>query len=261
MESLIAWGIVVVILALVVHQIWKDRKAFPAFVALKDSASRRAYFRKSLFAGILKFSVLGLIGLFLLGQLDAILVFPDILRTPLLSLVGSWGISETGLYWIGLGVVGVFLLAMVVLTILPMFMSLEDLPEDGVFAMLPRNRKEMAWTAALSVNAGIGEEILFRVLLPIAVVVATGSLPLAIVAGVLLFGIAHGYQGVAGVISTSMIGLVFMVIYLATGALWLVMLLHVLTDIRGLVILPIILKWSERFNPDGSPIVDAPQSE
>ena len=162
---------------------------------------------------------------------------------------------------IGIGATLAYVLIMVVLTLIPMFMEAGELPTDGVFAMLPRNGREMRLTAALSVNAGIGEEFVFRVLLPMSIVIVTGSLPLGLGVAFLLFGGAHGYQGVTGVITTSLVGLFFLVIYFCTGALWLVIVLHILTDIRGLVILPLILKWSERFDTDGKPLLSSQTSQ
>ena len=250
MDNWLAWLIIVLTIGLVIFQIWKDRTAFPRFVALKKSEDRRKHMRNWLFSGILKFSGLGVLGLFLLGHLDALTGFPDILSDPLNSLLNSLGIGDSAANLILWAFVGVFVLIMVVLTILPALMDTSEMPDDGVFAMLPRNPKEMGWTAALSVNAGIGEEIFFRCLLPIAVIEATGSFSAALLICTLLFGFAHGYQGIVGVMTTMFVGAVFLVIYLLSGSLWFVMALHIATDLRGLVILPLILKWFDRFPDD-----------
>ena len=54
-----------------------------------------------------------------------------------------------------------------------------------------------------------------------------------------MFGIGHAYQGIGGIIATTIIGLILTAIYVLTAQLWLVVVIHVLVDIRGLVILPI----------------------
>ena len=99
------------------------------------------------------------------------------------------------------------------------------------------------WTGLLSINAGLVEETFFRALLFITVFQTTGSVVAAMLISTVLFGLAHAYQGVAGVLTSGLLGFFFMVIYAATGALWLVILLHALIDLRGLVLLPWSLGW------------------
>ena len=48
---------------------------------------------------------------------------------------------------------------------------------------------------------------------------------------------AHIYQGFAGVVMTSFLGLIFALLHLATGNLALSMLLHALIDLRILLLL------------------------
>ena len=92
-------------------------------------------------------------------------------------------------------------------------------------------------------NAGLVEEIFFRAMLFIALYQVSGSVLVALAGATILFAVAHAYQGIAGVLSSGLIGAIFMVIYAATGALWLVIALHALLDLRGLVLLPWSLGW------------------
>ena len=47
-----------------------------------------------------------------------------------------------------------------------------------------------------------------------------------------LFGLAHSYQGIAGMVLTAFAGLLFCGLYVATGSLLFPILLHILVDVR-----------------------------
>ncbi|WP_017461643.1 CPBP family intramembrane glutamic endopeptidase [Dyella ginsengisoli] len=108
----------------------------------------------------------------------------------------------------------------------------------AVLRMLPRTRRERLAFAALALTAGIGEEIVWRgfglavlrTWLPHA-----GPLPYVLLLAT-TFGWAHLYQGRAGVIVTALVGGVFAALYLASGSLLVPMVLHVLMDLRALLI-------------------------
>lgn len=105
---------------------------------------------------------------------------------------------------------------------------------------LPRTAEERGWFAAVSVSAGVCEEILFRGFLihyfqsaPFGL-----SLSLALLLSCVFFGTAHLYQGIAGVIQTALLGFAFGFLFLVTGTLVLPIFLHAATDLRLLLILP-----------------------
>ncbi|HVI97441.1 MAG TPA: CPBP family intramembrane glutamic endopeptidase [Sphingomonas sp.] len=109
----------------------------------------------------------------------------------------------------------------------------------GDFSLLiPRQRSEALHAAASALTAGITEELYFRLLLPLAIALVTGSALLGFVVAILLFGWAHRYQRWKGVVATSAVGAVLAFVYLASGALWLAILVHVLIDLNGLVFRP-----------------------
>lgn len=109
-----------------------------------------------------------------------------------------------------------------------------------VGALLPRTGAERFWALLLSVNAGVGEELMFRLLLPLLLIlVGLPALP-AFALGALLFGLAHWYQGWRGVLLTTLFGVVMTLLYLRSGQLWLVMLLHALVDVNGLIVRPLV---------------------
>jgi len=110
---------------------------------------------------------------------------------------------------------------------------------------LPKSRRALAWGVAVSIAAGVAEEIAYRGFL-VTYVSSYAPTWVAIVVSALLFGAAHLYQGVAGVLATTALGAVFAVIYLSTGSLLLPMLLHALIDISSMVTAYIVLRPGKR---------------
>lgn len=113
--------------------------------------------------------------------------------------------------------------------------------QGAVAAMLPRTPAERHLALAVSLSAGICEEVLYRGLL-IALVVALLGLsivPAAVVA-VAIFAIGHSYQGLTGVLGTGLLGALLAAGYVATGSLLLPIVVHVLVDLRGLVLVPAV---------------------
>lgn len=108
--------------------------------------------------------------------------------------------------------------------------------------ILPRNRGELGWTAALGTAAGIVEELFFRLALPLFATLATGSATLGFLLATLLFAGAHRYQGWAGMAFSGLAGALLATLYLATGALWFAVLVHVLLNLNGLVLRPALLR-------------------
>ena len=99
-------------------------------------------------------------------------------------------------------------------------------------AILPTTPVELRWFLGLALTAGICEELLYR---GYFVAVTSPALTIwgAVAASAALFGIAHAYQGIGGVLRTALVGLVLGAIYVATGSLVWAMLVHALVDVRG----------------------------
>ncbi len=102
---------------------------------------------------------------------------------------------------------------------------------------LPFTGAERVLFAAVSLTAGICEEVLYRGFLYHYFrdfwhwgVVA------AVVVAAIAFGLAHGYQGIAGIVATALIGAVMAVLYLGTGTLLLPMIFHAFIDLRVLLL-------------------------
>jgi membrane protease YdiL (CAAX protease family) len=107
---------------------------------------------------------------------------------------------------------------------------------------LPSTAAERRWFAGLNVTAGFCEELLFRGFVLrelIALPLHLGLAGPAILAA-LIFGSHHLYLGKAGVLSTTVGGLVFTATLLVTGNLLAGMILHALLD------LSLLLYWRPR---------------
>lgn len=105
--------------------------------------------------------------------------------------------------------------------------------------MLPVSMKERRYWLMLSLTAGICEELLYR---GFVIHYLSGSLAGGVALGVLsawlvssiVFGLAHIYQGVAGVIRATVAGLLLGLVAIFTGQLVLPILLHALFDLQML---------------------------
>jgi membrane protease YdiL (CAAX protease family) len=105
--------------------------------------------------------------------------------------------------------------------------------------ILPGTAEERRWFVLVAITAGVCEEILYRGFLiqyfrklPVHV-----GLTEALVVSACVFGIAHLYQGIIGIVQTAILGAFFGVLFVATGSLLLPMILHAAIDLRILLIL------------------------
>ncbi|MBB3082064.1 CPBP family intramembrane glutamic endopeptidase [Geodermatophilus sabuli] len=108
----------------------------------------------------------------------------------------------------------------------------------ATLALLPRTTGERRLFTLVGVTAGVCEEWLYRGFFLAVVAALAGGMPTPVLVAVaaLAFGLAHAYQGVAGVLTTGVLGGVLAGLYLDTGSLLLPVLLHVLIDLRFLLV-------------------------
>ena len=104
---------------------------------------------------------------------------------------------------------------------------------------LPVSRAERRWFSAVCVSAGICEELIFRGFLIryVEAVVPGLGWTGAILVAALVFGVDHGYQGWKGILQTTFFALVFTLLFVLAGNLWVPMIAHALLDLRLLLIL------------------------
>jgi membrane protease YdiL (CAAX protease family) len=104
---------------------------------------------------------------------------------------------------------------------------------------LPVTARERHWWILVSLSAGVCEEILFR---GFVTHYFSGSLSATIPLGTagawlassLFFGLAHAYQGVAGIVRSALAGSVLGLIAILSGGLLLPIVLHFLFDLQML---------------------------
>lgn len=102
-------------------------------------------------------------------------------------------------------------------------------------AIAPHTVTEKRWFNAVSVTAGISEELIFRGFLfaYLAVLIPGMSTAAVIILAGVVFGLGHAYQGVAGIVKTGVLGVLFGVCYWMTGSLLAPMLLHAAVDLTS----------------------------
>ena len=107
---------------------------------------------------------------------------------------------------------------------------------------MPHDSNDLRQFTYTSITAGIVEEFLYRGFtfwylahfMPTWAVVVVSSIA---------FGLGHTYQGVGGVARVTLIGLVIGVFYIATGSIWLPMLVHAILDaIQGGMLVELLRK-------------------
>jgi membrane protease YdiL (CAAX protease family) len=242
----VLWAALTLLVALlVVRAVSKDRTEYRRFKRFERTRNRQRMMRRWLFSSLGFFGgsavVLGVLAWryipLLLGAVDA---WP----------VGRWFgglLSSTGGLIPGLALG--FGIAIALGTVVAVYLARtsEDVPTIGdIGAMLPRNRAELRWGAGLSVNAGVVEELLFRLAVPAVIFGASGNAPAAVIASVLLFGALHIYQGLPGIIGATLIGAFLMLLYLATGDIVVPIVVHALIDVRSLVLIPVLVYRVDR---------------
>ena len=235
----ILWFALAAMLAwLVIRSVRKDRREYQRFKRYRTTRKRQQMFRKWLLESFLTFGGLALVLLLLASGFVAPLLL-ELQAWPLVSDVRSF---DPAILW---GVIGGLVLGTVGVTVAALLAARkeDELTAVGdIAAMLPRNRQELRLGALMSINAGIFEELVFRLAIPALVFGASGSAILAVVFSVLLFGALHIYQGVAGVVGTAVVGGLMMFAYAASGLIIVPIVLHALFDLRSLVLIPMVVK-------------------
>jgi len=125
--------------------------------------------------------------------------------TPLLAVLGErWRSVREVLRDIGIALV--FLVVSILLESILGSHLHRGGPDPAVQFLLPRGGIEIAVWIALSVTAGICEETLFRGYLQRQFTALTQNVSLGILFSAAIFGLAHGYQGIAKAIRIGVLG-------------------------------------------------------
>ena len=104
--------------------------------------------------------------------------------------------------------------------------------------LLPVNLLEYLPYSALAITAGVCEEFIYRGFVLAALFRAALPVWAAVVLTSLLFGLAHAYQGRAGIVSTGLFGVVLAIARLGFGTLVPVMMWHAGLDLAAGIAAP-----------------------
>ena len=113
--------------------------------------------------------------------------------------------------------------------------------------LLPRTAAERREWTLVSIGAGVSEELLYRGVLPALMLILDPRLSLVdvMLLQAVLFGVAHYYQGLVGMVATAVVGALLGLSVLATGSLWPAVVAHVVLDARFVLLPPSALAWTE----------------
>lgn len=240
--------LIVVVALLVWRGVIRDRKEYARFRRLRSTLARQRTYRRWLIEAIVTFGGLSIV--LLIGVWP---VVPDVLADTREWAPAAWLIERIApAVWLGIGVA--FLVGLALPAIILRRTPDAEVPALGdVQALLPRTRAELPYGLGLSLNAGISEELLFRLALPALVFDLIGSGPLAFLVCALLFGALHAYQGPVGAVTATVLGLLLTALYVLTGSILVAIVVHALIDLRSLVLIPLALGRGRR--PDSAPTV------
>ena len=235
------WVLALIFVALLAFLAWrarrKDRREYQRFKRYRSTVRRQAMYRKWLRESFIVFGSLAVILLALVWQFVP-LVIRDVNGWDWVRPVRDW---YAAFGWPATAVL-VFIVVVLPIALLFLARKQDDVTSIGdIQAMLPRNRAEVRLGALLSLNAGVVEELLFRLALPALLLGAFGNTLFALVVSALVFGSLHAYQGVVGIIGTMIVGVFLLAIYLATGSILVAIIVHVLIDLRSFVFIPLIV--------------------
>ena len=165
----------------------------------------------------------------------------------LLVLLATWGILDRPIVDLGIRIpdlqglligaaiivlsTGLLVYALIVATRLNATSRQAQIGSLGnLVYFLPQTDKELRAAYLLSVTAGVVEEIVYRGFVLWCLFLYFPDW-LALVISSVAFGLAHIYQGWAGVFKTGVLGLVLAMIYVGTGTIWVPVIIHALIDV------------------------------
>lgn len=237
---LVLGAVLVALLGVLVWRaVTKDRREYQRFKRYRSTGRRQAMYRKWLRESFSWFGGAALVVL--------VLVWGFVPR--MLAQVETWppmewfrGVLAGSGLASGLVVGGAIGLVIGALALVFLGRNATEVPTIGdIHALLPRNRAELKYGWLLSINAGVVEELLFRLALPVLIFAVFGNALIAISVSLVVFGLLHVYQGVGGMIGSFVIGTVLMLLFLATGNILWAILLHAVFDLRSLVLIPVVV--------------------
>jgi membrane protease YdiL (CAAX protease family) len=253
--QLVALAILLVALAAIGWDAWRSKAEYAAFKALTDTSARQRCYRRWLATAFAIFTAGSLVALALLRRLDAVMLTPGEFASLARAARGLLPLDQEGPMVLG-AAAGGFTGGVAILVAVSALRRRRRSGPAGPFlvgdiaALLPRNGQETVWTGLLALNAGVGEELFFRLMLPLLLCILFGQALAAFAIAAAIFGLAHVYQGWVGVLATTVVGVVLTGVYLAAGTLLAPIVIHATIDLVGLVVRPSLARFiSSRAEP------------
>jgi membrane protease YdiL (CAAX protease family) len=224
-------------LAIVAWFVRGGRGGMRALATLDRRQARRRY-RRTIVRGVVAFGVSSIVGLALIGRIEALCTVPAELlplRRPLIA------VAEPASY-VDAAAIGIAAGEIVLVALLLVQRSRGQgagMPIGGA-GLMPRDIGELRWAALLAVTSGVVEELFFRLLLPLVVAMGTGSAVVGLAVAAAAFAAVHRYQGWRGMAATGAVGLVLAAVYLGSGFFWLAVAVHVAINLNALVVRPVV---------------------
>lgn len=229
--------LLLVLLIACIHHSVQGAKDWKIFQRTSDTNKRLSFYRKWLFQSILLFDAGGLLSLCLLSSHPQWFPLTE-LRLSSESLHHSSPPNETSpAFLVGLAS-GMFFVISFFLLRRRLGRSSQILTLGEFTALIPRTIPEAGLVFMLCLNAGFGEELFFRLALPLLVRDTGASFITGAIFSTLLFDGMHWYQGRKGVLATTIIGAFFMLGALNGTPLILLMGFHALMDVFALFVRP-----------------------
>ncbi len=224
---------------------WLNIGRFKILTAL-GGVDRLAFYRRGLVKSLLLFLGGAIVSLVVLHRLDGLVAVPEEFGAEAVRAALA-GIPSLYVYAVIFAWVAVICLASLLGgTQMKRIMANGDAPNTPLAALLPKTGDERFWAGLIALNAGLSEELFFRLVLPLLLVTLTGQPAIAFVLAVVIFGLGHAYQGLFGVIMTTIVGAMLGFIYLYSGNIWLAVAIHAGIDLWSLVVMPLLIGWHRR---------------
>jgi uncharacterized protein len=145
--------------------------------------------------------------------------------------------------WRDIGVACLFWIVVVVFLVLSSHILGKNSDMNRVLQIImPRGPLEMTVWVLLSISAGFCEEFVFRGYLQKQFFALTGSDAAAIAAQAIIFGAAHQYQGIKGMISIAIYGALFGILAKTRNSLRPGMIQHTMQDSTAGILLSLLSK-------------------
>ncbi len=240
-------ALLVLLLAAFAVNTWLNVGRFQKLKSQTGDVDRLGFYKGGLVKSLILFLGGAVIGLIILGRLDAVAIIPAEFGAESLRSVLS-AFSPALVYGVIWTWVAVVCLASLLggAQMARMIRAGEALPNGALAALLPKTSGERFWASLIALNAGLSEELFFRLVLPLLLYAVTGQAVLAFVLAVVIFGLGHAYQGLWGIIMTGLVGLMLGLVYLYSGNLWLAVGIHAGIDLWSLILMPLLVGWKPK---------------